>query len=386
MGDGDGRRNAWVYGTGRGAQRRYAAYPRCMADYTIDEVTNPSSVDSLDAADFIEMTALDNAIQLEVLGTADLAFEPAELLPFWLDPHHPQLLIAAREGGRMVGIGTLQVEEAEDSPVAWFDVQVLPEFRERGIGGALYERLLRLGDERGKTVLQSAARNRADAAGELLPAPTGFGGVPVDAASTRFLQRRGYRLEQVERISRLPLPVDRATVDGYLDAALTRAGDDYRVVRWSGATPERWLDDLATLNRRMTTDPPMAGVAITEEVWDAARVREIDALDQTSPRIKLTVAVEHVPSGSLAAYNELVVPPERHRPVMQHNTLVLGEHRGRRLGMVAKAANLRHLQEVAPGHPSIITYNAEENRHMLSVNESVGFVAIGYAGIWRCER
>ena len=48
-----------------------------------------------------------------------------------------------------------------------------------------------------------------------------------------------------------------------------------------------------------------------------------------------------------------------------------------------KAANIRSLQSTAPEHPSIITFNAEENQHMLEVNEAVGFSAIGYEGAWK---
>jgi hypothetical protein len=53
--------------------------------------------------------------------------------------------------------------------------------------------------------------------------------------------------------------------------------------------------------------------------------------------------------------------------------------------MLVKVLNLAHLDRVAPGHPSVITYNAEENRHMLVVNEAVGFVPIGYEGVWKKE-
>jgi hypothetical protein len=70
---------------------------------------------------------------------------------------------------------------------------------------------------------------------------------------------------------------------------------------------------------------------------------------------------------------------------VQGDTIVLREHRGHRLGMLLKLANLDHLQRLAPGHPSVTTYNAEENRHMLSVNEDVGFVAWGYEGAWQKE-
>lgn len=97
----------------------------------------------------------------------------------------------------------------------------------------------------------------------------------------------------------------------------------------------------------------------------------------------ITAAVEHAPTRRLVAFTELSVPSEPTRPVEQQDTLVLSEHRGRRLGMLAKAANLVRLQRDHPGHPSVTTLNAEENRHMLSVNEAGGFVAVGYEGAWR---
>jgi hypothetical protein len=51
--------------------------------------------------------------------------------------------------------------------------------------------------------------------------------------------------------------------------------------------------------------------------------------------------------------------------------------------MLLKVGNLAHLERVAPGHPSVITFNAEENRHMLTVNEAVGFVPIASESAWR---
>jgi hypothetical protein len=90
-----------------------------------------------------------------------------------------------------------------------------------------------------------------------------------------------------------------------------------------------------------------------------------------------------VPSGRLVAYSVLSVPRQPHRAVQQYATLVLREHRGHRLGMLVKVANLAHLAATYPGHPSILTFNAEENRHMLAVNESLGFAPIAYEGAWR---
>jgi GNAT superfamily N-acetyltransferase len=77
------------------------------------------------------------------------------------------------------------------------------------------------------------------------------------------------------------------------------------------------------------------------------------------------------------------VPPQAARAANQYGTLVLKEFRGHGLGMLVKLANLDYLPRVSPGHPSALTFNAEENRPMLDVNEAMGFVGIAYEGIWR---
>src|SRR5690606_19201078 len=160
-----------------------------------------------------------------------------------------------------------------------------------------------------------------------LPSPTGFGSVPLDNPEVRFLLRRGFALEQVERISRLALPPDPAASARLFASAQAAAGDDYRLVQWAGRTPERWLTDVALLHRRMSTDAPAAALDFVEEDWDEQRVRALDDRREISPRPLLVTAVEHVPTGSLVGFSELSVPPEPERPVEQQDTLVLREHR-----------------------------------------------------------
>jgi GNAT superfamily N-acetyltransferase len=97
----------------------------------------------------------------------------------------------------------------------------------------------------------------------------------------------------------------------------------------------------------------------------------------------VTTAIEHVPSGTIAGFTTLSVPSELDRTIAQEDTLVRREHRGHKLGMLLKLANLAEVQGLLPGHPAVLTFNAEENRHMLDVNEAVGFVPFGYEGAWR---
>ena len=82
----------------------------------------------------------------------------------------------------------------------------------------------------------------------------------------------------------------------------------------------------------------------------------------------------HRATGRIVALSELVAP--RSRPdglIDQWDTIVLSEHRGHRLGMRVKAANLIAVRDALPEASAIITWNAEENRHMLDVNEALGF-------------
>ena len=128
---------------------------------------------------------------------------------------------------------------------------------------------------------------------------------------------------------------------------------------------------------------PLGEVDYQPEEWDEDRVRDLDARRTAEGRHWMTSAVRHLASDTLVAFTELVCAHDVSTPVFNHNTLVLHEHRGHRLGMLIKAANLRLLAETAPGHPSIYTWNAEENRHMLDVNEKLGFVPVGYEGSWK---
>ena len=62
---------------------------------------------------------------------------------------------------------------------------------------------------------------------------------------------------------------------------------------------------------------------------------------------------------------------------------MLRDHRGHRLGMLVKAANLVQLLRSPRDATAVTTFNAEDNRPMLDVNEALGFEAIGLEGNWQ---
>jgi hypothetical protein len=63
--------------------------------------------------------------------------------------------------------------------------------------------------------------------------------------------------------------------------------------------------------------------------------------------------------------------------------LVLREHRGHRLGMWIKAANLRALLAQFPAIRRVSTFNAQSNGPMLRVNRAMGFTPVGVLIEWQ---
>jgi GNAT superfamily N-acetyltransferase len=351
--------------------------------FTIDELQVPASMSDPDATDFAEMVDVRNAVEAASLGSDALSYGASELLPVFQAPEYtPRRLFVARVGRRIVGRGVLSWSTVHDTSVSRLVVEVLPELRRRGIGSALFDHLERLAMESGRPTLQAQAVHSRVTSGERVAAASGFGHLSTADPGVRFMQRRGYRLEQVKRISFLDLPVDPHRLLALRRSAQDAAGDAYHVVNWTGRTPRRWISDLALLKSRMSSDDPTAGLAVSEEVWDDARVVDRDEKQVASGREMLTVAVEHLPSGRLVGLSELTFSHDRTRPVRQEDTLVLTEHRGRRLGMLLKAANLLTLAGENPGSSLVYTFNAEENWPMLAINEQLGFRAVGYEGGW----
>ncbi|MGL3200110.1 MULTISPECIES: GNAT family N-acetyltransferase [Curtobacterium] len=356
--------------------------------YTVEEIDVPTSMDDDPARVDAFRVWLDVSDRAEaaVHGLRELAWTPDEYLPMCRTPGAPsRLFVACDESGVVVGSAAYDSKNEPGTTNCWLSVGVDPEHQGRGIGSLLADHVERVARDEGRTQWKTYAVSRqvGPASGDgFLQAPTGHGAVPADEAAVRFLQGRGWRFGQVNRISRLALPTDASVVAALRERAVGAAGDAYRVHAWTGRTPERWLDGIALLRTRMSTDAPEGDMEEPEDVWDAGRLREQESELERAPRTMVTIAVEHVGSGALVGFTQLAVPVDPSRAVMQWDTLVLREHRGHRLGWLLKVEGIAFVEREFPGRPSIVTFNAEENRPMLDVNEAVGFVGVGSEGIW----
>ncbi|WP_293694683.1 GNAT family N-acetyltransferase [uncultured Agrococcus sp.] len=212
-----------------------------------------------------------------------------------------------------------------------------------------------------------------------ITATTGYGGVMRDDPESVAWIRRGASLSQVYRYSRLDL--DSLTdIDTRLGQAEQRS-DGYRVVTWEGETPASYRADMRTLHERMSTDSPTGDLELEPETWSDERLAEFERFKIGSERRMFAAAVQHEESGQLVGYSQLVIAGDP--CARQHNLIVLREHRGHGLGQLLKLAGIAQLRDNVPHADRITTMNAEENRHMIRVNEAVGFEVVTWTVVWQ---
>lgn len=301
---------------------------------------------------------------------------------------HRRAWIALDDGAEVTGLLTAGLPQRENPTVAWVDVLVHPGHRRRGIGSALLavaEPALRTA---GRTVLEGWSEIPDTAIGadpgtdaDLETARSGAGAVPRSAPGVAFARRHGFALEQVERLSRLDLPVPAATLDAVSPQASRAAG--YELVGWADTAPAALAEDHGRLRSAMSTDIPSADLELGEEDWDPGRVAEEEAELAVRGGHRLVTAVRHAGSGRLVGHTVLERFDARPDVAYQQDTLVLAGHRGHRLGMLLKVDALRRLAEVWPDVRRIYTWNAEENTPVLDLNVPLGFRRVGLVGAWQ---
>jgi GNAT superfamily N-acetyltransferase len=351
---------------------------------TVERIIVPDTLEAPDARVFLEMVRIANAVCRHDAGHDYLREEPEEMLGLWQDQTDwTQLGFAVMRGRDVLGAVKLMISTEPHTTALEFDLMVDPPHRGRGVEELLLAEVEREARERGITVIQTWTLHRPSLGGARLEPSTGWGSIPADDPQTAFSRQNGFTLEQVERNSVFDLTADPSQIERMLAEAVEAAGPDYRQVSWTSPTPPEYAEGYAYALSRMSTDVPAGGLVIEEQRWDAARVQRRDARQQAQGLTVSVAAVVHEPTGTIAAYNELVIAEDHTGATQQFGTLVLKEHRGHRLGTIVKCANLLRWRTVVPESPRVSTFNAEENRHMLDINERIGFTPASYAGAWK---
>jgi GNAT superfamily N-acetyltransferase len=277
------------------------------------------------------------------------------------------VLGVARVGGAAAGCFQVRMELLENLDTADLEIWVDPLWQRRGIGRVLLRTAESIARERGRTRLTGTTE-----------APCGS---PEGARRDRFARAAGYEPALAEARRELALPVDPARLDA-LEVEASAGATGYRIVRWTGPCPEEWEVGRVRVARSMSTDVPSGALEHEPEEWDVTRLRRFERVVVAMDREAMAAAAI-APDDTVAGFTEIGVP--RATPVVayQFDTIVLPEHRGRRLGMLLKLSNLRALQAAFPQTRRVITTNATSNVPMVRVNEELGFRLTGTGTVWQ---
>lgn len=274
------------------------------------------------------------------------------------DPGERVDAFVAVDGDDVVGAGAAFSARLDNLHCADVQVWVEPGLRRRGIGSALLHELIALcrADGRTDVIMESSYPFQRRA----------------DHPYRRFAEKHGFALANTEIRRVLELPLDEGELDSLVaEAASHHPG--YRIETFDGPIPDALLPSLCETKNQLAVDAPAGALWFEPEAVDPGlhRYRE-ESLRRQGRTMLSTLAI--AASGEVVGYNDLVIPSGDLPNVYQWGTLVRAAHRGHRLGLAVKARGLKELQaRVGPERTRVLTCNAEQNGHMVAINERLGF-------------
>ncbi|TDE57923.1 GNAT family N-acetyltransferase [Nonomuraea mesophila] len=267
----------------------------------------------------------------------------------------------AVEDGKVVGgygLSLPLLDNAHIGVLAPFAVH--PERQRRGLGAELFAHALGRLRHHGRRLLLAET--------------------PTTGAGARFARARGMEVALVEARRVLDLRrADRAALERMMPEV-----DGYHVERFVGPAGPELVPDLATLMGGMNDAPRDSGVE--DSIFSPERVRHREEGITPGGQTCYTSIARRDRDGAPAGYTRIYVNADRSDGwAGQADTTVLGAHRGHLLGLLLKVGNLLWLREREPHIERVITWNATSNRHMLAINEAMGFELFDEWNQWRME-
>jgi GNAT superfamily N-acetyltransferase len=149
--------------------------------------------------------------------------------------------------------------------------------------------------------------------------------------------------------------------------------EGYRIESHPDGVPEELHASLVELLNQLAVDAPTGDIDFEAGRMTVEIYREqMERRRRSGREVLVTVALK---DGAVVAHSTLSVPARgKELPHLnQWGTFVHREHRGHRLGLAVKAANLRLVQKLFPERTLLHTTNSPANGPMVAINEQIGF-------------
>lgn len=270
--------------------------------------------------------------------------------------------LATDDAGEPAGAYAAELPHRENLKNAFVQIIVGPSHRRRGTGRLLLTHMAGQLAEAGRELMMGYSRIGAPG--------TAFARATGGREGLMDVRRRQDMSEEV--FGRLPA----------LRAAALPHASGYSLRCWDGPAPSDLVDGLCAAYTAL-------GDAPHEEAFEPATF-DTDRLRADEQRIvargERCYSVAALGSdGEVAAVTQVNVHPGQPEWGWQAITAVTRHHRGHRLGLLVKIAMLELLAEREPALQHVVTYNSEQNRHMVAVNEQLGYQATDQFQAWEYD-
>jgi GNAT superfamily N-acetyltransferase len=273
-------------------------------------------------------------------------------------PGEVEQVWVARVAGSVVGGCRLNLPMLDNRRTARGEILVAPEHRRRGIGRALLAHLRAEATRAGRIRLMASVEQPLEGTA---PDPAGQFAAASGAVPALVTTRRWLDVDSVD-----------PAVLARLEVQARAASPGYSLIQWVGNTPQRWLEEMAYLKGRMSTDVPLDDLQWKAEAYDAARLQAREDSCLARGLHLVTTAAVGI-TGQLVAFTQIVGYATLPWFAVQEATIVTPEHRGHRFGMRVRVANLDLARAQRPAMRILENRTADSNPYTVRINEAMGF-------------
>ncbi len=249
--------------------------------------------------------------------------------------------------------------------LAEFDMEVLPEYRRRGIARELLARIAEAVRENQRTLLMTGTTER----------------IPAGEA---FMLHLGARKGMERHTNQLDLKDLNRHLIGEWQERARECASDFEIGLWDGAYPEEYLQEIANLLNVMNTEP-RDNLQLEDFNMTPERLRQIERSLGARGAERWTLYVRERATGKFAGFTEVVWNRNRPQILDQHGTGVFPQYRKRGLGRWLKAAMLDRVMRERAEVKFVRTGNADSNAAMLKINFELGFKPYISHSVWQVE-
>ena len=265
------------------------------------------------------------------------------------------VMLGAFDDGTMWGAARVELSRYDNLHVAASTYYTHPEMRRRGIARAMAETSYDLARSRDRTLMITEA----------------FAPFENTSPGLQFAEAMGFKKAIEDGMKVVDLDETESLWDD-IEARVAPRYADYRMVAWIDRTPDDLVEGYCQLSEMFLEEAPMGELELEREKWDEDRVRRREERNARQGRHNPSVAAI-APDGTMAGFTEVVLNDASPWRGLQSGTIVVPEHRGRKLSLGLKIANHRQLRQHFPECKVLLTGNADVNAPMNAVNDALGF-------------